>query len=145
MCKSSNCLSSNNTNTAISEQSIMVLDDDAVMRDLFNVNLERLGYKTVLARSGTEALLLYKQYLDRSAVIDAVILDLSLVGGMNGVEVAQNIRLLDPDAKIIVTSGNIWANEMRYFHQYGFCGALTKDFSRGALQKLLQQVLNSGD
>ena len=121
----------------------MVLDDDAVMRDLFDVNLKRLGHKTIMARSGTEALQLYKQQLDGNGTIDVVILDLSLVGGMNGVEVAENIRLLDPNAKLIVTSGNSWADEMRNFQQYGFSAALEKDLSRDKLQQLLNQVLNA--
>ena len=59
-----------------------------------------------------------------------VILDLTLPGGMGGKEVADKIRAMDPQARIIVASGHTEGPEMTHFQGYGFSGVLEKNFDR---------------
>ncbi len=124
-------------------RSILVIDDEEDIRDLFKFNLERLGCRTLLAGNGDEAIALYRQALESGEPVDAVILDLSLPGSMEGKEIADNIRVLDPQAKIIVASGHTAGPEMMYYHDYGFSGALEKDFNRKNIKQVLEQVLSS--
>ena len=73
-------------------RTILVIDDDKDIQDLFKFNLERLGCKTILAGNGDEAIALYQRALESGKPVDAVILDLSLPGSMGGKEIADNIR-----------------------------------------------------
>jgi len=122
---------------------ILVVDDEKDLQDLFKLNLERLGCKTVLSGNGDDAIAIYRQLLESSEPVDAVILDLNLPGGKNGKEVADSIRVMDPHARIIVASGHSEGPEMTRYQDYGFNGALEKTFNRGILKQVLEQVLSA--
>lgn len=130
--------------TGTDDSTILVVDDEEGVRELFKLNLERLGYRIVLACNGDEAIALYRQSQESGARIDAIILDLSLPGSMDGKEVADKIRTLDPHAKIIVASGHSEGPEMTRYKDYGFQGALEKDFNRDNIKLVLGRVLTSG-
>ncbi|NOZ37580.1 MAG: response regulator [Gammaproteobacteria bacterium] len=123
--------------------SVLVVDDEEDIRDLFKLNLERLGCKVMLACNGDEAIALYRQSLDGGEAIEIVILDLTLPGGMGGKVIADSIRGLDPQAKIIVASGYTEAPEMTHYQEHGFSAALEKDFERKNIRQVLEQVLSS--
>ncbi len=122
---------------------VLVVDDEEDIRELFKLNLERLGCKPIPACNGDEAIALYRQSLDGGEAIDVVILDLTLPGGMGGKVIADSIRDLDPQAKIIVASGHTEASEMKYCEEHGFNAALEKDFRRENIRRILEQVLSS--
>ncbi len=123
---------------------ILVVDDKADVRDLFKLNLERLDYKTVLAGNGDEAIAIYRQSLQSGEPIGAVILDLTFTGSMGGKEIADKIRTLNPQAKIIVSSGYTESPEMTHYQDYGFNGALEKNFNRENIKQVIEQVLSTG-
>ena len=120
---------------------ILIVDDEADIRDLFKLNLQRLGYKTTEASNGDDALSLYQQALEINSPINAVILDLTLPGSMGGKEIARKIRVLDPQAKIIISSGNTAAAEMMEYQKHGFDAALEKTFNREMIEQVLKEVL----
>jgi len=124
-------------------RTILVIDDEDDIQELFKFNLERLGCKTLLAGNRDEAIALYRQVLESGESVDAVILDLSLPGSMGGKEIADDIRALDPRAKIIVASGHTAGPEMMHYQDYGFSAALEKDFNRKNIKQVLEQVLSS--
>jgi len=127
----------------LANRTILVIDDEKDIRELFELNLEKLGCKTITACSGDEALVYYQQSLDGGDAIDAIILDLSIPGGMDGKEITSRIRSLDPNAKIIVASGYTEGPEMTHYQDFGFNGALEKNFNREIIKHLLEQVLTS--
>jgi PAS domain S-box-containing protein len=120
---------------------ILVMDDEEDVRELFQLNLERLGYQTLLACNGAEAIALYQQSLESGAPINAIILDLSIPGSLGGKEVAAKIRSLNVNAKIIVASGDSGGPEMTHYQDYGFDGALEKTFDRKKIKQALEKVL----
>jgi len=122
---------------------ILVVDDEVDIQDLFKLHLGRLGCKTVLACNGDEAIAVYRQSLADGKTIDAIILDLTLPGGMGGKEVAERIRALNSHAKIIVSSGYAEGPEMTHCQAFGFNGALEKYFDREKIKQVLEQVLLS--
>lgn len=122
---------------------VLVIDDDNDVRDLYKLNLSRLGCRVLLASNGNEGLDLFQHALEDNEIIDAVILDLSIPGEMDGREVAKNIRKLEPNAKLIVSSGDSEGREMTNYQEYGFVAALQKNFNRESIEKVLNKVINA--
>jgi len=125
------------------KQTIMLMDDDEDIRDLFKFNLEKLGYETIAACNGDEAITFYQQSVDNNSPIDAVIIDLTIPGGLNGKEVAQKIREIDSHAKLIVSSGHTASPEMTNYQQHGFDAAIEKDFNREKMKQVIGEVLTA--
>ena len=84
---------------------ILLMDDEEALRILFRAVLDRLGYDVETARDGGEAIALYEQALAAGNPFDAVLLDLTVIGGMGGVETAEKLKQLDPASRLIVSSG----------------------------------------
>ena len=124
------------------KKTIMFVDDEDDIRELFKLNLQRLGYKTISASSGDEALKYYQQSLNDNNRIDAVILDLSIPGSLSGKEIAKQMREINPNVKLIVSSGLSNADEMLNYRQHGFDAAIEKDFNREKMKQRLDQVLS---
>jgi len=122
---------------------IVVMDDDYDVRELFQLNLERLGCETILAHNGNEVINLYNQSMVSGDKIDAIIMDLTIPGSMGGVELSEKLHSLNSNIKMIVSSGYSDAPEMVEFKKYGFDGAIDKIFDRDVIEKVLKQVLLS--
>ncbi len=125
----------------LTSKTILIMDDDYDILELFQLNLEMLGYNTVTARSGEEALELYRLSLQSGDRIVAMIADLTIPGGMGGKELAPKILALDGNAKIIVSSGHSGSPEMVNFRDYGFSGAMEKTFNAERIKQVIEQVL----
>lgn len=134
-------MSGNVAKTITSKKTILVVDDEKDLRDLYKMNLERLGFETVLAADGDEAITFFRLSLESGVPIDVVILDLNLPGGISGQAVADNMKALSKNAKIIVSSGNTSAAEMLSYADYGFSAALEKNFDRENIKNVLEMVL----
>ena len=106
--------------------------------------LNRLGYEVSLSQDGAEAVEQYRQSLESGQPFDAVILDLTVPGGMGGEQTIEKLRELDAKVKVIVSSG--YSNDpiMSDFRKYGFCGVVTKPYDIKELSKKLSEVINDG-
>ena len=82
---------------------ILVVEDDADVRELVAMQLEDLGYRSIIAGSGPEALAILAAPDPPS--IDLLLTDVVMPGGMNGVELAHEARRLCPELKALLTSG----------------------------------------
>lgn len=71
-----------------------------------------------------------------------VIMDLTVPGGMGGLETMAVLRRIDPRVKAIISSG--YANDpvMSDYKQYGFCGFVAKPYKFGELIEVLNTALN---
>ena len=127
----------------VSKPRIMVMDDEENVRELFRINLEKLGYDAVLANDGEQAVSYYQQSLQDKTPIDAVIMDLSIHGGMDGKDAAQKILDIDRNAKLIVSSGDSYGPVMTNYREYGFKSAIEKNFDRKKMASVIWQVLSS--
>jgi len=126
----------------LTSQTILIMDDDYDILELFQLKLEMLGYNTVTARSGEEALELYKLSLQSGDRIAAMIVDLTIPGGMGGKELVPKILALDKNAKVIVASGHSGSPEMVNYKDFGFSGAMEKTFNAEAIKQVIRQVLS---
>jgi PAS domain S-box-containing protein len=124
------------------EGTILLMDDDEGVLSVINMALSRLGYKTVLARDGREAINKYKQAINSGERFDVVIMDLTIPGGMGGKETIALLREIDPDVKAIVSSG--YSNDpiISEYEKYGFSGCVCKPYKASQLGAALQAVLS---
>jgi len=107
---------------------VLILDDEEMIREFSRRTLAFLGYQAVVCAEGAEAVRLYRERFQAGEPFLAGILDLTIPGGMGGVEVAQQILAIDPAAKLIVSSGYSYDPVMARHKEYGFCAAVAKPY-----------------
>ena len=122
---------------------ILIVDDEEVVRDVAERFVKHIGYQTKTADEGEKGIFLYKSALKQGCPYDAVILDLTMPGGMGGKAAAKKIRALDRQAKIIASSGYSTDPIMSNFKKFGFDGALAKPYQITELSEVLERVINS--
>lgn len=120
---------------------ILLMDDQKFVRKALRRMLERIGYQTELAKDGKEALEKYKKTLKIKEPFDAVILDLTIPGGMGGKETIKEMLELDPNVKAIVASGYSNDSVMANYKDYGFKGIITKPFDIKKLSEVISQII----
>jgi signal transduction histidine kinase/CheY-like chemotaxis protein len=121
---------------------ILVMDDEPFVRDVIGAMLERLGYRPDFAEHGEEAIALYRESMAEESRYNAIIMDLTVPGGMGGVEAAQRLREIDPAVRLIVSSGYSNDPVMANFRDYGFVGVARKPFRIGDLSRVLEEALS---
>ncbi len=104
-------------------------------------DIKILNYEVEVAEGGKEAIHLYKGARKAGKPFDAVIMDLTIPGGMGGKETIKKLFEIDPDVKAIVSSG--YANNpiMANYLKYGFKGVLAKPHEIHELDMALQNVI----
>ncbi len=122
---------------------ILVMDDEEVIRDITKEVLTRMGYEAEFASEGSEAVEMYQRAFARGQSFDAVIMDLTVPGGMGGLEATRKLLDADPDAKVIVSSG--YSNDpiMANYKEYGFRGVVAKPYKVRDLVATLQSVITN--
>ena len=129
-------------NNLTDKLTIMVVDDDEGIRELFKINLNKLGHESLSSDNAAQDFTLYQESIDNGKPIDGLIVDLSLPGSLGGKEIADKIRELNPSVKVLVASGNTGAPEMIRFKEYGFDGAIQKFFKREEIKLVLDAVFS---
>lgn len=124
----------------VSGRRILVMDDEEMVRQVAADLLHFLEYSPTLARDGSEAVALYEKELAAGTPFDAVILDLTIPGGMGGREAVQLLRMLDPKVKAIVSSGYSTDPVMADHKRYGFDGIVSKPYRLDELKAELARV-----
>ena len=122
---------------------ILVLDDEAPIRRLAGDLLERLGYDPEFVEDGAEAVARYSGALGSENAFDAVIMDLTIPGGMGGREAMRRLLESDPEAKVIVSSGYSDDPVMADFREHGFSGVVVKPYDIRELSQVLDRVTRS--
>ncbi|MDY6836500.1 MAG: ATP-binding protein [Thermodesulfobacteriota bacterium] len=120
---------------------ILVMDDERRIRELASKMMNRLGYDVVFSRDGAEAVEMYKKAMDSGQPFDAVILDLTIRGGMGGKEAIKRLIKIDPHVKGIVSSGYSDDPVMANYRKYGFSGVVAKPYSIVEISHNLSRVL----
>lgn len=120
---------------------ILVMDDEKIVRDIAGAMLAELGYEVGFAADGREALKQYCLARKSGMPYRAVIMDLTIPGGVGGREALQLLLSEDPGARAIVSSGYSNDPVMANYRQYGFRGMIVKPYSMTAFCKTLREVL----
>jgi PAS domain S-box-containing protein len=129
------------TPPVVRQETILVMDDDVAIRDVLVDMLTQLGYQSQCVREGAEAVAVYQQARDMGQPFAAVLLDLTIPGGMGGRETMAHLRAIDPQVRAIVSSGYATDTLMVHYNAYGFRGVLGKPYTVDGLEEVLQRVL----
>lgn len=122
---------------------VLVMDDDAIIRELLGQMLLELGYLPFFAQNGEEAIRVYKEAKEDSHPIDIIIMDLTITKGMGGRECAAHILEFDPQARIIVSSGYSKDPIMSNYDRYGFCEAISKPYLLDEMRTVIGRSMKS--
>jgi CheY-like chemotaxis protein len=120
---------------------ILVMDDEKIIRTLTKHILTHLGYNAEFAQDGKEAIDLYQNAMDCGKPFDAVILDLTIRGGMGGQEAIKKLSEIDPNIKGIVSSGYSLDPVMANFRDFGFCDVIAKPYTVEEMAEKLNHVI----
>jgi CheY-like chemotaxis protein len=121
---------------------ILLVDDDEIIRRMLRVTMERMGHQVLDARNGREAL----EVLDANA-IDVILMDL-MMPEKDGVETIKELRNRKPFPKIIAMSGGgrVKPGALLPVAQHlGACSTLAKPFSNDELNEAINAALKSGE
>lgn len=125
------------------EGRILVMEDEGLVRNTMGRMLSYLGYQVVFARHGAEAIAKYEQARQNGETFEAVIMDLTIVGGMGALPTLAELKKLAPDIRAILTSGYNTEQVVNDFRSYGFSGLVTKPYRLETLSQVLQEVLST--
>jgi PAS domain S-box-containing protein len=120
---------------------ILIMDDDENVRFTTGKLVEKLGFKPEFAKCGVEAIEMYKKSLEDNDPYQLVIMDLTIVDGMGGKEAIGILININPDVKVIVSSGYFNDPVIANYKEYGFKGYLNKPYMMEDLKKAIYKVL----
>ncbi|WP_447970965.1 hybrid sensor histidine kinase/response regulator [Nitrospira sp. M1] len=120
---------------------VLVMDDEESIRVLASEMLRACGYHFEMAKNGEEALTLYQQAKETDTPFSAVILDLTVPGGLGGKETMVQLLQIDPNVKAVVSSG--YSNDpiMAQYQRFGFHAVMTKPYSLTELSDVMYQLV----
>jgi two-component system cell cycle sensor histidine kinase/response regulator CckA len=120
---------------------VLIMDDEEIIRNVVGEMLMHLGYEVGFAEDGAEAIRLYREAMEASRPFHAVIMDLTIPGGMGGKEAIAKLREIDSHVKAIVSSGYSNDPVMANFKEFGFVGVVTKPYKMKEMNETLRRVL----
>jgi len=122
----------------LGHETVLLVDDEDMIIDVGQEILKEMGYKVLVARGGKEAIEVYKKDKDRIAL---VILDM-IMPDMGGGEVYDTLKELNPDIKVLLSSGYSISGQATEILERGCDGFIQKPFNMRQLSEKIRQILN---
>jgi len=121
---------------------ILVMDDEEMVRDVAAALLEHSGFEVECVADGAQAIEVYSRARDSGSPFDAVILDLTVPGGMGGKEAIAHLKKMDPDVRAVVSSG--YSNDpiMSEYSRHGFKGVAAKPYRPAELTRTIRRAID---
>jgi len=120
---------------------VLIMDDEDYVREIASALLAELGYDSDFAVDGQQAIDLYRKAMQAGKPYIAVIMDLTIPGGMGGKDAIRELVAMDPTVKAIVSSGYSYDPIMAEHKKYGFSGVVTKPYDIAQLGKTFKDML----
>ena len=121
---------------------ILFMDDEPSIRSMAVLFMQRIGYDCDVAADGAEAVRKYQEEQTAGRKYEAVVMDLTVPGGMGGREAMEHLRRLDPAVCAIVSSGYSRDPVLANYQAHGFQAVLPKPYGLEQLTKLMRGVLD---
>lgn len=128
------------TDAKVENCRILLMDDEVVIREVVSEMLEMLGYDVVAVVDGEAMLETYREALRDGTNFHAVLMDLSIPGGMGGREAIKHLREIDSEVFAIVSSGYSQDPVMANYEDYGFDAMVSKPYKVESLVKVLGEL-----
>ena len=121
---------------------VLVMDDQEIIRDTAGSILKKLGFQVDTASNGQEAIEKYSDCMEGQKPYDAVILDLTIPGGMGGEEAMEKLLEIDPKVTAVVSSGYSNSSVLADYQSRGFAGVMMKPYSLEQVRELMNRILS---
>jgi PAS domain S-box-containing protein len=121
---------------------VLVMDDEPALRDVVAIILREGGLEVDLVADGAAAVARYRDELAGDRRYAAVLLDLTVPGGMGGLEAIRQLRAIDPGVRAIVASGYASDPVLSDARAHGFMRSVVKPFTADELLGVVSQVLS---
>jgi PAS domain S-box-containing protein len=121
------------------KETILLIDDEEMVSDIGKEVLKKLGYKVITAGSGTEALKFFEKHQNE---IDLVILDM-IMPDMGGSETFDNLKKIQPDVKVLLSSGYSINGRASEILERGCNGFIQKPFNLKQISRKIREVIDS--
>ncbi len=122
---------------------ILLLDDEAMIRNNVGEMLSFSGYRITSVKDGHEAIKAYRLAKENGAPFDIVIMEFTIPGSMGGEEAIKYLKAIDQGVKAIVSSGYHNDPVLTNYHQYGFRGAMVKPYKLDELNEMIYKIINA--
>ena len=119
-------------------ETILLVDDEEMIIEVNQEILKALGYKTMIARGGKEAVEIYKNNKEK---INMVIMDM-IIPGMSGKEFYDNLKRIDPEIKVLLSSGYSISGQAAEILERGCNGFIQKPFKMRELSVKIREILD---
>jgi|GEM_PF-4326843 len=126
---------------AVRPSNVLVMDDEPDLCEVLARMLTQLGHQAVTTPEGGEALRRYTEALEAGQRFDLVILDLTVKGGMGGLETLKHLLQLDPQAVVLASSGYANDSVLAEHREHGFRSVLRKPYGVEELHRVLAETL----
>lgn len=123
------------------EGEILVMDDDVMVQKSAGRILKRLGYQVTFTKDGAETIKAYKKAKKDNKPFDAVIMDLTIPGGMGGKEAINELKKIDSEIKVVISSGYSNDPAVTSPRKFGFKGVIPKPYTIQEMGKILHNIL----
>jgi len=120
---------------------ILLIDDEKMILDVGRELLEELGYTVLPAISGPDSIDIFQKDQDK---IDMVIMDM-IMPGMSGSETFDRLKAINPDVKILLSSGYSVDGQATNILQRGCDGFIQKPFNMNQLAERIQKIMPKRD
>ena len=117
---------------------ILIIDDEEDVLNILSELLILMGHDVSVSMEGNHAIGLFRKAIFAQKPFHAVVIDYYIGGGMNGAEILEEFRALDPNVKALLISGCM---DDLTVDQHGFQGSLSKPFAISVLDEMLAGML----
>ncbi len=120
---------------------ILIMDDEDMVLDVCKHMIRTMGYSVSTVKNGQELIDIYKKAITAGKPFDIVIMDLTIRGGMGGIEAIKFLKQIDKNIKAVASSG--YSNDPIFvkYKEYGFCAFVTKPYKFEELKKVIDKLL----
>ena len=119
-------------------ETVLFVDDEPMIIEVAGEMIEQLGYKVLIAKNGKEAIDIYEENEDH---IDIVLLDM-IMPNMNGSDTYDRMKAIDPDIKVLLSSGYSINGQATEIMDRGCSGFIQKPFKMKELSQKLREILD---
>jgi two-component system, cell cycle sensor histidine kinase and response regulator CckA len=120
---------------------LLIVEDEEMVAAIAEQMLTRVGHRVFLARSGAEAVSIYRE---QRGVIDLVILDM-IMPGMSGADTFDRLKAIDPAIRVLLSSGYSLNGQAQAILNRGCRGFIQKPFTIEQLSQKIREILSSGE
>jgi two-component system cell cycle sensor histidine kinase/response regulator CckA len=122
---------------------ILLMDDEQMILDIVSRMLGHLGYEVTTCTDGSQAIAAFTKAKSQNEPFDVVMMDLVIPNGVGGQDAVHTIKKIDPNAKVIASSGHLEHPVMRDHKNFGFNAVLEKPYKLEKLQQVIENAINA--